>query len=164
MHMRNFKKILTCFIICFFTADSPVLAGGGSWKVKISNLKIHSANNATIVFDVLDANFASSGINPFYLKNKCSKLLVNIEYDPVTSTQKMVMMNQHELALSSLQTAQKKDALISFGVMADALSRKRSSMLSRTKDTTDVPTKCRFNARTISIVKEGNRKSVVYAF
>lgn len=161
--MRSIK-IPTLVIIISMGLTVPAWAGGSSWSIKIVSLRRYSPRSGTMVVKVLGDPVQDRYGNPFYLRRKCSTILVKIEYDPITSQQTMWSKTEHELALASLQQASENRGTLKFGTVADGLPLEKSHKIGKNEVESSVPKTCRVKARTIRITSEGRKNRIVYAY
>lgn len=141
----------------------PAWAGGSSWQIKIVSLRRSSPSSGTMVVNIVSDPVRDRYENPFYLRRKCSTILIKIEYDPITSAQKIWSKTEHELALSSLQQAYENKNTLKFGTVSDGLPLEKSPKIGKNESESSVPKTCRVKARTIAITSEERKNRVVYA-
>ena len=182
LRFKIMKILRTCGVSLLYIAvlQTPSVAGGDSWAVRIAEMHQKSASQAIVVLQPLeDKSF----------NRHCDQLLIEIDYQPnylrdlieLAPGRAYAAFNSHQEALISLQRDYQQQSRTRFGELVGGLVPKQAQQAHRSwldaglhfisklfnrKDTpsitSNVPSHCQFVAQGLGLFTEASEQQVVY--
>jgi hypothetical protein len=173
----NLKVLFFLGLGAVIAIPTPSFAGGDSWKVRVQQMQLRSADRATVVLQASEYEQSSGN---YY--GKCPKMLVEVDFRPhyppeqrhFNPDHEKTTRRKHQDALIWLQTNYQHHTPIRFGEMIGGLAPKSWLDLiiqyvlgffgkaSLSSATSDIPASCQFVAPGLKIVKEQANQEAVY--